>query len=66
MKVATYNIMSGGFTDYDYSLPHPTRLPLIQKAVKAINADFIALIDTFRWDELHSNNKIASMYPASL
>ncbi len=62
MRIASYNILSGGFSSYNYELEKPERIGLIKKAVKSLNADFIALIDTFRWDELYTNIEIASLF----
>jgi endonuclease/exonuclease/phosphatase family metal-dependent hydrolase len=53
MRIATYNIMSGGFDSYTSTSRRPERLQQLKKVVALLNADFIALIDTFRWaDEL--------------
>ena len=50
MKIATYNIMSGGFGNYSSSIPKtPERLPLLKQALKTIGADFLGLVDTFHW-----------------
>jgi endonuclease/exonuclease/phosphatase family metal-dependent hydrolase len=48
---ASYNILSGGFTDYSLDLPlPPVRFAKIQEAVSMFHADFVGLIDTFRWE----------------
>jgi endonuclease/exonuclease/phosphatase family metal-dependent hydrolase len=62
MKIASYNILSGGFNSYNYESSSPERLDLLKKVVRKINADFIGLIDTFRWDSLYSNNQLARMF----
>ncbi|OGM19832.1 hypothetical protein A2686_04970 [Candidatus Woesebacteria bacterium RIFCSPHIGHO2_01_FULL_38_10] len=62
MKVASYNILSGGFSSYSFDLTTPDRLKLLIKAVGIIDADFIGLIDTFRWDNLYKNSQIASLF----
>lgn len=62
MKIASYNIMSGGFSDYRYDLRKPERLPVIVRAVKGLKADIIGLFDTFRWDEIYSINTIIKMF----
>jgi endonuclease/exonuclease/phosphatase family metal-dependent hydrolase len=50
MKIASYNIMSGGFSSYSEHIPKPERLPRIIDVVKGLDADFVALIDTYRWE----------------
>lgn len=62
MKIASYNISSGGFNSYNYESPVPERLELLKKAINVINADFIGLIDTFRWDSLYSNNELTRIF----
>jgi endonuclease/exonuclease/phosphatase family metal-dependent hydrolase len=62
MKIASYNIMSGGFVDYSYDTSIPERLSDIQKVVKEINADVIGLIDTFRWDKTFSEQNLRDLF----
>lgn len=62
MRIASYNILSGGFSAYDYALTHPERLSLLKQAISLLNADFVGLIDTFRWDEIFTNEQIADMF----
>lgn len=62
MRVATYNVMSGGFGDYTSSDLVPERLGLLQQAVKKIDADLIGLVDTFRWKELYSETDLSSWF----
>lgn len=62
MKIASYNVMSGGFNTYTYEQTRPQRLDLIIEAVRKLNADFVSLIDTFRWDEIYTVNKLQSMF----
>jgi len=62
MKVASYNVMSGGFNSYNYEDKKPQRLNLLVEAVKQLNADFVSLIDTFRWDDIYSENDLKSLF----
>ena len=62
MKIASYNIMSGGFAGYDSAAPVPERLPQIQKVLVEIAADVVGLIDTFRWDRLYSSAQLQDMF----
>ncbi len=48
--------MSGGFSSYTSASSLPERLDLIKQALKKINADFISLIDTFRWDKIFTED----------
>ena len=62
ITIASYNIASGGFEKYSYDLDVPTSLEQINTAVKIINADFISLIDTFRWEEKITNEQLIRMF----
>jgi len=62
MKVASYNILSGGFSSYSYDSSSPERLGLLKKAISRINADLIGLIDTFRWDSLYNNRQLTKTF----
>ncbi len=62
MKFASYNISSGGFNSYNFESPEPERLELLKKAINVIDADFVGLIDTFRWDSLYANDQIAQIF----
>jgi endonuclease/exonuclease/phosphatase family metal-dependent hydrolase len=54
--------MSGGFSSYNFDSQLPERLNLLKKAVNIINADFIGLIDTFRWDSLYTNRQLVRLF----
>lgn len=62
MRVVSYNILSGGFSSYNYELAAPERLDLLKEVLTLLHADFVGLIDTFRWDALFSNEQIAKMF----
>ncbi len=62
MKVASYNILSGGFSAYDYSLESPERIPELQRALKMLDADVVGLIDTFRWDEIYTSEELKRLF----
>jgi endonuclease/exonuclease/phosphatase family metal-dependent hydrolase len=62
MKIATYNIMSGGFDSYISKSARPERIEIIKKAIKKINADFISLIDTFRWDKIYTPKDLQNLF----
>ncbi len=62
MKIATYNILSGGFDSYTYAYSKPDRLKLLQKALRKINAVFIGLVDTFRWKDIYSDENLEKMF----
>ena len=54
--------MSGGFDSYNYEDKIPQRLDLLSEAVKQIGADFVGLVDTFRWDEIFTEKEIKEMF----
>jgi len=62
MKIASYNVMSGGFDDYGSKSNKPERLENIKKAVKKINADFIALVDTYKWEKIYTKKELQKMF----
>lgn len=62
MKIASYNIMSGGFAKYSHDVARPERLHLILTVVKEIDADVIGLIDTFRWDKTFSTQELKDLF----
>lgn len=62
MKVAGYNIMSGGFNGYDYEARQPGRLSQLRAAIKEIDADVIGLVDTFRWNEIYTPQEIGELF----
>lgn len=51
VTIAAYNILSGGFSDYSNNLPlPPDRFAKLKDAISMFHADFVGLIDTFRWE----------------
>jgi len=50
--------MSGGFNSYSYSDNLPKRLGLIKKVVSKSDADFVGLIDTFRWRQIFTEKEL--------
>lgn len=62
MKIASYNIMSGGFRSYSKNLKFPERLDKVREAVRLIGADVICLIDTYRWTEIFTQNSIRQLF----
>lgn len=64
-RVASYNVLSGGFSDYSPEIPKPERLGELKEAIRRINADFIGLIDTYRWDEIYSEEDLKRMFSYS-
>lgn len=62
MRLASYNVLSGGFDTYDNDAKEPKRLERLKEAIKIIDADFIGLIDTSRWDSLYTNTEIAKLF----
>lgn len=60
--LASYNIMTGGFNSGSLSLRTPERLALLQEAIKKIKADFIGLIDTYRWSETFTQRELQSLF----
>ncbi|WP_344873620.1 endonuclease/exonuclease/phosphatase family protein [Allokutzneria multivorans] len=62
MRIAGYNIMSGGFDGYETTSPVPQRLPEVKLAVQELGADVVGLVDTFRWDEIFTTDEICEHF----
>lgn len=62
MKIATYNIASGGFTSYATNENPPSRLGQLQKAISTLDADVLGLTDTFRWQEHFSSDQLQQLF----
>ncbi len=62
MRIATYNVMSGGFSDYTSTASTPERLPLLQEAIKTLQADVIGLVDTYRWDQIYRPDDLCQLF----
>jgi endonuclease/exonuclease/phosphatase family metal-dependent hydrolase len=61
-RLAEWNVESGGFDGYDAISPAPRFIPEIVKGVRSFHADFVTLIDTFRWDSLYSTEQLQTMF----
>lgn len=62
MRIASYNVMSGGFNGYEHDTSLPQRLTELQTAVSELDADVIGLVDTFRWDEIYSPGDLKNIF----
>lgn len=62
MRIATYNIMSGGFNSYVSSIKSPERLEILRQAIGDIGADFVGLTDTFRWRQIYSRRDLEELF----
>jgi endonuclease/exonuclease/phosphatase family metal-dependent hydrolase len=60
MRIATYNVQSGGFAGYDSA--EPQRLDALREAVHTLGADFIGLTDTYLWHEQFSTADLRAMF----
>ncbi len=54
--------MSGGFNNYSYDLIAPTRLNSLKQVLSKVKADLVSLIDTFRWDEIYTEDELKKMF----
>ena len=62
MKVLSYNIMSGGFGDYGNMGTVPERLELLKEVISQEKADFVSLIDTYRWTEIYKSDDLKNIF----
>ncbi|MCL4360512.1 MAG: hypothetical protein M1511_20230 [Deltaproteobacteria bacterium] len=61
-RFAEWNIESGGFEGYDVTSLSPHFLPEIIEGIRSFHADFVTLVDTFRWDSLYSQEQLQTMF----
>ncbi len=54
--------MSGGFNSYEDEGQIPQRLDLLIEALTTIEADFVTLIDTFRWNTIFSDEQLKKLF----
>jgi len=62
VKIATYNVASGGYSSYDSTAKLPERLQLLQSRIRATDADILGLTDTFRWQETFSSQQVQRLF----
>lgn len=62
MKIAAYNIMSGGFDGCEPAGNKPERLELLKEAIASLQADFVGLIDTFRWKDIFTPKELKGIF----
>jgi len=62
MKVLSYNIMSGGFKDYNDMSSVPERLEMLKEIIKKEKADFVSLVDTHRWTEVYTPDDLKNIF----
>lgn len=62
MRFAELNIPSGGYKDYEDESPTPYFIQEIIKGVHSLRADFVSLIDTFRWDSVYDTDQLQTMF----
>lgn len=62
MRILSYNILSGGFRDYQENSKIPERLDKIIQAVKQSRANLVSLIDTYRWQDKYSPKEISEWF----
>jgi len=62
IRFAEWNIQSGGFEGYNPTAKTPYHLTDIQEGVRQLNAAFVSLVDTYRWDTLYTNENLKHMF----
>lgn len=58
----SYNICSGGFEGYDSRAKTPERIEQLTRAVREVGADWVGLIDTYRWKEIYNDDDLRRMF----
>ncbi|MCW1949404.1 MAG: endonuclease/exonuclease/phosphatase family protein [Candidatus Shapirobacteria bacterium] len=62
MEFLSYNIMSGGFSDYGDTANVPQRIDLLKEILAEQKTDFVSLIDTYRWIEVFTRADLQEMF----
>ncbi len=62
MRVAVWNVQSGGFTTYDHESHRPERLPNIGHALRMRRPDVAGLVDTWRWAEIFTEEELCDEF----
>jgi len=62
MEFLSYNIMSGGFSDYGDIAKIPQRIDLLKEILCQQKADFVSLIDSYRWTEVFTRDDLQKMF----
>jgi len=62
MRIASFNVCDGGFDSHRQTASEPERLEALCQAVNLVDADVIALLDTFRWVELFSDGDLCQIF----
>lgn len=62
ISVLSWNILSGGFTDYGTPEKFPPRLNRIAATIRTLNPDILSLVDTYRWTEVFTPEKLSQIF----
>lgn len=62
IEILSWNILSGGFTDYGTHEDTPPRIDGLVKVIKETNPDVISLVDTYRWTEVFTNEELKEIF----
>jgi len=58
ISFCSYNIMSGCFDVYEDTSTLTERFENLKKSIKMIDADFVGLVDTFRWTDTFTKDSL--------
>lgn len=62
MNILSWNILSGGFKDYESNENRPPRIQEIAKVIGEIKPDIVCLIDTYRWTEVYTKEELKQLF----
>lgn len=62
IEILSWNILSGGFKDYDSTETKPPRIDGLAKVINEIKPDIVSLVDTHRWTEVFTLNELKQIF----
>lgn len=62
ITILSWNILSGGFKDYDSTETKPPRIDALAKVINEIKPDIVSLVDTHRWTEVFTLDELKQIF----
>ena len=62
MNILHWNIEAGGYASYASTDKYPKKMNKIVEAIGAIGADFVSLVDVYRWGNVYTVEELKKMF----
>ncbi|QQS38385.1 endonuclease/exonuclease/phosphatase family protein [Candidatus Woesebacteria bacterium] len=62
LEIISWNILSGGFSDYGSTEKNPKRIVNLARAIKELKPDIVSLVDTYRWTEVFTPDDLKHIF----